>query len=259
MAGGDEAYFDERIFDASKKALKKSIIYDPTTEQIDAQTRIKEYLTSHGMTDNEMSQIAYKSNTAKELKVAFRLNDKSAMLEELKPLVDAGLTYADLEKLWKYRNRVDLKAYKESGGKYADRLKSTGTYIWPISGKLYSEDQITSHFGPRNTGISGASTYHEAIDIGAPSGTPVVAVDGGTVIFAGYNGAGGKTVKVQHDDGTITYYQHLSWWDAQVGDVVGQGQTIGNVGSTGVSSGPHLDIRFEVDGKLVDPLLYLAS
>ena len=251
-AGGSTSYFDEQIKKASTTALKKSIGTTDGSSQV-----IHDYLVNHcDMSEAEISaNIVYKSEAAKDFKAACRLNDEDLMVESLRPLLQAGLTRADVYRLYKYRN----SGRKSYDGKYADRFQSTGKYIWPISGMIYSEDQITSHFGYRNTGISGASNYHQAIDIAAPSGTPVVAVDGGTVIFAGYNGAGGKTVKIQHDDGTITYYQHLSWWDAHVGDTVGQGQTIGNVGSTGVSSGPHLDIRFEVNGELVDPLNYLAS
>lgn len=248
-AGGRADYFDSRIYATSKKALKLSIVNDPTDKQIEAQGQIKDYLLSHGMTEAEMSEIAYKSNTAKDLKAAFRLNDEDAMVEELIPLIRAGLTYDDFEKLYKYRN----SGRDSYSGKYKDRFKSTGTYNWPITG------QITSNFGHRSSPGGIGSTNHQGLDIAGSMGDPVGAADGGTVIYAGWYGGAGKTVMIEHDDGTITQYSHLSWWDAKVGDVVGQGQVIGNVGSTGNSTGPHLHFGVKVNGEYVDPLTYLSK
>jgi hypothetical protein len=254
-AGGNTDYFDERIFATSKSAMKKTIIYDPTDAQIEAQENIKTYLLSHGMTDTELSEIAYNSYTAKQdMKIAFMINDKDAMLETLEPLVRAGLSYEDLERIWKNRNRIDVMKYKNSKGRYADRLKSTGKFIWPTNG------QITSYFGYRNAPTRGASSNHPAIDIGAPMGAEVVASDGGVVISAGWNGGYGNSVGIKHDNGMVTYYNHLSAWNVKEGDTVAQGQPIANVGSTGVSTGPHLDFKvLDANGKPVDPLKYLAS
>ena len=250
-AGGNADYFDERVFATSKSAMKKTIIYDPTDEQIEAQDNIKNYLLEHGMTETELSDMVYKSDTAKDMKVAFRINDKDAMLETLEPLVRAGLSYEDLERLWENRNRMQITSYK---GRYKDRLKSTGKFIWPTDG------QITSYFGYRNAPTAGASSNHPAIDIGAPMGADVVAADGGVVIYAGTNGGYGNSVGIKHDNGMVTYYNHLSAWNVNVGDTVAQGQQIANVGSTGISTGPHLDFKIlDADGEPVDPLKYLAS
>jgi murein DD-endopeptidase MepM/ murein hydrolase activator NlpD/ribosomal protein S18 acetylase RimI-like enzyme len=250
-AGGNTDYFDQRIFDTSKSAMKKTIVYDPTDEQIAAQDNIKSYLLTHGMDESELSEMVYKSDTAKDMKVAFRLNDKELMLETLTPLVRAGLSYEDLERLWDNRNRMQLSSYK---GRYKDKLKSTGKFIWPTDG------QITSYFGYRNAPTAGASSNHPAIDIGAPMGADVVAADGGVVIYAGTNGGYGNSVGIKHDNGMITYYNHLSAWNVNVGDTVAQGQQIANVGSTGISTGPHLDFKIlDADGEPVDPLKYLSS
>ena len=250
-AGGNTDYFDERIFDASKKAMKKSIVYNPTDAQIEAQDNIRNYLTDHGMSESELSEIAYKSYTAKELKVAFRLNDEDAIVEELTPLVRAGLSLEDFHRIYDNRNRIDLKKYKESGGKYAEKLKSMGDYNWPCNGT------ITSTFGHRSSPGGIGSTNHQGIDIGASMGAPVTAADGGVVVRSGWYGGYGKTVQIQHDDGTITQYSHLSWWEPKVGDVVAQGQEIGKVGSTGNSTGPHLHFGVMKNGEYVDPMDYL--
>ena len=253
-AGGNAEYFDNRILAESKKALKKSIKYGQTNAEIDAQDRVKNYMLSHGVTEQEISEIAYKSATAKDMKIAFIINDKDAMLETLEPLVNAGLTYEDLERIWENRNRIDIMKYKSSKGRYADRLKSTGKYIWPTDGV------ITSHFGYRNAPTAGASSNHPAIDIGAPQGTAVVAADGGVVISAGANGGYGNSVGIKHDNGMITWYNHLYDWSVKVGDTVAQGQQIAQVGSTGISTGPHLDFKImDTNGNPVDPEKYLAT
>ena len=249
-AGGDLEYFNERVMKESKSALKKSIKYDQTEKEIAAQENIKDYLLKNGLSEDELSEIVYKSDTAKDVKVAMRLNDDEALEESLIPLINAGLTYDDYERLWDNRNRMKLSSYK---GRYKDRLKSTGAFIWPTQGT------ITSHFGYRDAPTAGASSNHPAIDIGAAEGTDVVAADGGTVIYAGWNSGYGNSVGIQHDNGMVTYYNHLSSYNVNVGDSVSQGQLIAAVGSTGISTGPHLDFKIlDKDGNPVDPEQYLS-
>lgn len=249
--GGSQEFIDGKKLYHYKKNYVKSIVYDPTDAQIEQQTQMKDFLLSHGMSEAELSEKVYKSQTRKELQVAFRINDEDAIVEELTPLIRAGLSYDDFVKAYENRNRIDIKKYKDSDGKYAERLKSTGTYNWPVTGT------ITSNFGHRSSPGGIGSTNHMGLDIGASMGTPVGAADGGTVVYAGWDGGYGKCVRIEHDDGTITEYAHLSWWDAKVGDTVAQGQTIGNVGSTGNSTGPHLHFGVKVNGSYVDPLTKL--
>ena len=128
----------------------------------------------------------------------------------------------------------------------------TGTFRWPCTGT------ITSYFGGRNTGISGASTYHEALDIANGTGTPIYAADGGTVIIAGWWGGTGYTVKIDHGNGFVTIYGHNSSLLVNVGDHVYQGQQIARMGSTGVASGPHCHFGIQLNGTYVNPLNYLS-
>lgn len=97
---------------------------------------------------------------------------------------------------------------------------------------------------------------HTGIDYAAPRGTPVVAVGDGTVILAAYKGGGGNSVKIRHNGNYTTGYLHLSRYGKGIrrGVKVKQGQVVGYVGSTGLSTGPHLDFRFWKNGKPVDPL-----
>ena len=249
-SGGKSEYFDKLILKSSKSALKKSIIYDPSSEQIEAQESIKDYLLENGMSEAELSEIAYKSDTTRELKMAFRLNDEDAIIEELVPLIRAGLSFDDFVKAYENRNRVNLKTYD---GKYKDRFHSTGTYQWPISG------QITSGYGHRSSPGGVGSTNHKGIDIAGNTGDPIGAADGGVVTYVGWYYGGGNTVMIQHDDGTVTEYMHMSAFNCKEGDTVAQGQTIGQVGSTGNSTGPHCHFGVKVNGEHVDPLTYLQG
>jgi len=97
---------------------------------------------------------------------------------------------------------------------------------------------------------------HTGVDYAAPAGTPVVAIGDGVVIEKGYKGGGGNSVKIRHNSTYTTAYLHLSKYgkDIAVGKRVNQGQVIGYVGSTGASTGPHLDFRVWKGGTPIDPL-----
>src|SRR5699024_8847179 len=115
---------------------------------------------------------------------------------------------------------------------------SSSGYIWPASGR------ISSGFGPRIHPITGeVGKMHNGLDIAAPSGTPVSSVAAGVVATAGWMGGYGNTVMISHGS-TTTLYAHLSSISVSAGQSVSRGQTIGAVGSTGNSTGPHL--HFEV-------------
>ena len=141
--------------------------------------------------------------------------------------------------------------YQIRGTKERPSWFPTGSFGWPCSGV------ITSYFGARNTGIRGASTYHEAIDIANSYGTPIYASDGGTVIYAGWMGGYGYLVKIDHGNGYVTYYGHNSALLVSVGEHVHKGQQVARMGSTGVSSGNHCDFRIQLNGTFLNPLNYL--
>jgi murein DD-endopeptidase MepM/ murein hydrolase activator NlpD len=128
------------------------------------------------------------------------------------------------------------------GGSSGSGVSSSG-FIWPVSGV------VTSGFGYR------WGRMHEGIDISAPCGTPIRAAAGGTIIFSGYMGGYGNLVVVDHGNGLATAYAHQSAIYASGG--VGQGQTIGAVGTTGSSTGCHLHFEVRVNGGAVDPMGYL--
>ena len=120
------------------------------------------------------------------------------------------------------------------------------------------EPRITSRFSYRRVHpVLGGVRPHLGVDYGAPTGTPIIAVATGTVVSAGRSGGSGNMIRLRHTNGYETYYLHLSRFARSVrsGARVFQGQEIGYVGSTGLSTGPHLDYRMRKNGVFVNPLV----
>ena len=141
-----------------------------------------------------------------------------------------------------------------SSGNTSSNASATGTgsLTHPVPGAA-----ITSGFGGRVAPTAGATTGHDGIDYGAGYGAAVYAADSGTVITAQYNSARGNYIVINHGNGMQTWYQHLSSMSVTVGQTVARGQVIGNVGTTGISTGPHLHFEVHVGGVPVNPLNYL--
>lgn len=129
---------------------------------------------------------------------------------------------------------------------------ATGSMMWPCPSCHY----VTSPFGWRNHPIYHEKRYHSGVDIGASYGATIVAADGGTVITAGSVSGYGNCVVINHGNGLTTLYGHMSSIAVSVGQRVSKGQTIGYVGSTGNSTGPHLHWEVAVNGQRVNPLNY---
>lgn len=132
-----------------------------------------------------------------------------------------------------------------------------GNKVWPAVGQY----RITSGYGKRNTGIPGASTNHKGIDIGCPTGTAIVSVLSGKVMFTGYNKYRGYYIMVDHGGGVVTLYQHCkaNSFKVKVGDKVKAGQTIVLSGSSGIGSGPHLHFEVLINGSNVNPKTWLEK
>ena len=117
---------------------------------------------------------------------------------------------------------------------------------------------LSSAYGWREPPVEGASTFHSGVDLAADEGTPIWAARGGTVYRAGYNEYNGDHVGVDHGDGFSTVYLHMTHYVVDVGDYVSQGETLGYMGSTGVSSGPHLHLTMYYNGSPVNPAEYIS-
>jgi murein DD-endopeptidase MepM/ murein hydrolase activator NlpD len=116
------------------------------------------------------------------------------------------------------------------------------------------EVRLTAGFGMRFHPLLNVRRMHTGVDWAAPRGTPVIAAGPGKVVFAGENGEYGNAIAIDHGGGWQTFYSQLSRIAAGVGDCVAFGALIGTVGSTGLSSGPHLHFEVRQNGQAIDPL-----
>ena len=132
---------------------------------------------------------------------------------------------------------------------------SLTSLMWPCPGV----NIITSRFGYRTSPTAGASSYHGGLDIGAGAGSSIVAAESGQVVLASYNGGYGNCVMINHGNGIVTLYGHMESIAVGYGQYVGKGQTIGYVGSTGVSTGPHCHFEIRVNGAQTDPAPYFSG
>ena len=122
-------------------------------------------------------------------------------------------------------------------------------FIWPCP----ASSRITSGFGGRSSPTEGASSNHQGIDIGAPTGSDILAAAEGDVVVSTYSSSAGNYVMINHGGGVYTVYMHASKLLVSVGEHVSQGQVIAKVGSTGYSTGPHLHFGVRLNGPYVDP------
>ena len=150
---------------------------------------------------------------------------------------------------------------------------SSSSFYWPVPGYT----RISSYFGKRNSPTAGASSFHQGIDIPAPSGTNLVAVFNGIVTYIGFNGSGGYAIHIKSDNLQFIYHHVSPYYIIRIGDFVYSGQVIGQVGpknvygvknnpykdssgkpTNGATTGPHLHFTIKKDGKAVNPLNYFS-
>ncbi len=175
-------------------------------------------------------------------------NDLNARAEEMQVKIESiNAEAAELQAEEEAAAAAASNSYTESTG---SNVVGNGQFTHPCPG--YST--ISSEFGYR----SYDNSFHKGMDFAASTGTPIYAADSGTVIIAGYSSSAGYWVVISHGNGLVTKYMHMvSEPFVSAGDTVTKGQNIGQVGSTGNSSGPHLHFQVELNGEAVNPRLYL--
>ena len=129
----------------------------------------------------------------------------------------------------------------------------------PVRRPIAGEGEIVSGFGPRIDPFLSRPAMHTGLDFRAEVGDPVLVTANGTVTSAGWSGGYGKMVEVDHGNGLATRYGHMSEIDVKVGQQVKLGQSLGKVGTTGRSTGPHLHYETRIDGEAVDPQRFLSA
>jgi murein DD-endopeptidase MepM/ murein hydrolase activator NlpD len=147
--------------------------------------------------------------------------------------------------------------FEASGAKpayYDEQGRSLKRFF--LKSPLKFEPRITSRFNSsRRHPILGYTRAHNGVDYAAPTGAPVASVAPGTVMFAGWTGGGGRTVRVRHSNGYESEYLHLSSIDVRAGQHLSQGDVVGKVGATGLATGPHLHYGLRRNGGYVNPIL----
>ena len=183
--------------------------------------------------------------------LAKKQDEFQAMLDESESLQDDLMRQiaAKEKELKEAKYEEKLAALAASGG----APKSDAAWVTPVSGYT-----LTSPFGMRKHPVLGVNRMHNGIDMACAQGTPIYATRAGKVTTASYQAGGaGYYVSINHLDGFSSIYMHMTHFVVSAGQSVSQGQLIGYVGSTGISTGPHLHFGVSYAGSYVNPLAYI--
>ncbi|NQT30158.1 MAG: peptidoglycan DD-metalloendopeptidase family protein [Candidatus Saganbacteria bacterium] len=185
----------------------------------------------------------------KKTEVSQKAHEKNKIYQSLKQRrKEYEARVAELEKSSK---DLEVLILKKMAARQGTKVYGSGKMAWPLRGR------ITSRFGYRRHPLWGGRSFHTGLDVAAKYGTPIKAADAGEVIFSGWWDGYGKAIVIDHGRKTTTVYGHMSRIYKRVGDIIAKGQTIGLVGSTGYSTGPHLHFEVRKNGKPVNPISYL--
>jgi murein DD-endopeptidase MepM/ murein hydrolase activator NlpD len=222
-----------------------------------ARARVEREKAAIAAKEQEVSDLAHELQSQNDRLLALQAAEQAQRAEAAAARADKRGALAaveqDLEELEKQERDLLAESQALSGviSGSSSSGGGSGVLIWPCSGTVVSD------FGWRTHPILGIELFHTGIDIAAPYGTPIKAAAGGKVTMAAWYGGYGNCTIIDHGDGLSTLYAHQSSFKVATGQSVAQGQLIGYVGSTGLSTGPHLHFETRVNGEPVDPMRYL--
>lgn len=250
--------------------IRKISEYD--REKMDEYVETKDSIAAHEaalMAEHAELLGLQEQTQAKQQSVETLLANKSKELKNFENQIDAAQgqiseyekdikaqesRIQQLEAEIKRKEEEARKAAEAAGQSYKTVSLGNINFIWPCP----SSSRITSGFGGRSSPTEGASSNHQGIDIGASSGSDIIAAASGTVVVSTYSYSAGNYVMLSHGGGVYTVYMHCSKLLVSEGQTVSQGQSIAKVGSTGYSTGPHLHFGIRTGGRYVDPRNYVS-
>lgn len=178
--------------------------------------------------------------------LAERVSSQKAKLA----LIERGIEQFETEISALAREEASIRSAIIAATTPSPSPNAPGKLARPVPGR------VSSGFGNRVHPISKVVKMHNGVDMNASHGSPIIAAEDGIVILSGVKGGYGNTVMIDHGGGMVTLYAHQSKLGVSVGEPVTRGQTIGLIGSTGLSTGPHLHFEVRINGRPVNPLDY---
>ena len=274
---GDSSYLDILLQSKSMSELLNRAEYISKISEYDRNMLDQYAAVKDGIADDKAQLekekaelvVLQEQTTSKKNSVETLVNEKSAELKKVNSQIGTKTAQVEayekdikaqedkikqIEAEIKRQEEEARKKAEAAGQKYNTVSIGNIKFIWPCP----SSSRITSGFGGRESPTEGASSNHQGIDIGAPTGSNIVAAADGTVTISTYSYSAGNYIMLNHGGGVSTVYMHCSQLLVSAGDTVKQGQVIAKVGSTGYSTGPHLHFGVRLNGSHVNPAKYVS-
>ena len=252
-------YQDLEQLRASAEEKKASVEQLVARKNQELQQSVQTLSATENLAQQYQEQIDYRESVIRQLEQAAQ--DASAQQNEaiasLAALNNANAALQAQAEEAAARAILEKMAEEEQAklGSYDMIVDPNSLFVWPCP----SSTRITSNYGYRVHPIYGDYRLHNGIDIGAETGSAIIAAYKGTVIGAGYNTSMGNYVMIDHGQGLVTIYMHASYLCVSEGEEVETGQLIALVGSTGAATGPHLHFTTRVNGNYVSPWNYVSK
>ncbi|MGA2337194.1 MAG: M23 family metallopeptidase [Terriglobales bacterium] len=204
-------------------------------------------------------QVASLGSLASEVSALYGLKSDPAMVAASTEQIQEAQVHSSLDQLYALKHTalsgaasVGISLGLTKNSTTADWIRANSApNLWPVEG------QVTASFGERIDPFNGEGAFHSGVDISAIVGSAVIAPADGSVTFADYLGGYGRAIMVDHGHGISTRYGHLSSFAVTAGQYVHRGDTIGYVGTSGRSTGPHLHYEVRINDVPVNPYKYL--
>ncbi|MTV49629.1 peptidoglycan DD-metalloendopeptidase family protein [Heliobacillus mobilis] len=199
----------------------------------------------------ELAQIKARMEEQRS-RLAAQNEEQKVVLAQVREQKDSIAEMLDAEEAASQRLEARIRSLQSKTNRPS---MTQGTWGYPLENYA----PVTSSYGPRYHPVRKKNSYHTGVDLGAPAGASILATNSGVVIVAGYDYAYGNCVVIDHGGGITTLYGHMSSLGVSEGQTVQKGDFIGKVGSTGLSTGPHLHYEVRINGSHTNPMGYIGG